>query len=77
MKVADLPFYTKLSTVDQTISNNATGTKTITEAKKEPTDKDPYAMDFNQMNTGTQTVTKKRGEDTDKDPYSYLDSAYN
>lgn len=73
MKVTDLPFFIKLSPVKESASNFATGTKTITEARGEQTDKDPSSMDMVQMNVATKTVTLTRGEGTDKDPYNYLD----
>lgn len=77
MKVIDLPFFTKLSPVNESSSNLTTGTKTITEVKGEQTDKDPSSMDMYLMNVATKTVTATRGEDTDKDPYDYLDISHN
>ena len=70
MKIRDLFFSRKLILIKNDNGNLSfvLGTRTVTETKREDTDKDYYQDNIkNKISLATQTCTKTTSENTDKD----------
>jgi hypothetical protein len=65
MVLSDVLLLTKAKKVEKNTNDINMGTQTITEVRKEPTDKDPTSYQLAIL--GTQTNTFSDGEYTDKD----------